>query len=148
MLMDEVITGFRWSSGGAQKALGVTPDLCILAKIVAGGLPGGAVAGKRDLLDQIDFAVSAARKRDKIAHPGTFNANPLSAAAAVTALSLVRDEDLAEKANRTAAELRARAAPGADRGERAVGHLRPVLDLPDLPQPDRRGRSIPRPSIP
>ena len=107
MLMDEVITGFRWSSGGAQKVLGVTPDLCILAKIVAGGLPGGAVAGKREILDQIDFAVSAAKKRDKIAHPGTYNANPLSAAAAVTALTLLRDEDLAEKANRTAAELRA-----------------------------------------
>jgi glutamate-1-semialdehyde 2,1-aminomutase len=107
MLMDEVITGFRWSSGGAQKALGVMPDLCILAKIVAGGLPGGAVAGKREILDQIDHAASAAKKRDKIAHPGTYNANPLSAAAAVTALSLVRDEDLAEKANRTAAELRA-----------------------------------------
>jgi glutamate-1-semialdehyde 2,1-aminomutase len=106
MLMDEVITGFRWSSGGAQKALGITPDLCILAKIVAGGLPGGAVAGKREILDQIDHAASAAKKRDKIAHPGTYNANPLSAAAAVTALSLVRDEDLAEKANRTAAELR------------------------------------------
>ncbi|MBI2739328.1 MAG: aminotransferase class III-fold pyridoxal phosphate-dependent enzyme [Rhodospirillales bacterium] len=107
MLMDEVITGFRWSSGGAQKALGITPDRCILAKIVAGGLPGGAVAGKREILDQIDHAASAAKKRDKIAHPGTYNANPLSAAAAVTALSLVRDEDLAEKANRTAAELRA-----------------------------------------
>ncbi len=107
MLMDEVITGFRWSSGGAQKALGITPDLCILAKIVAGGLPGGAVAGKREILDQIDHAASAAKKRDKIAHPGTYNANPLSAAAAVTALSLVRDEDLAEKANKTAAELRA-----------------------------------------
>src|SRR5215470_955891 len=106
MLMDEVITGFRWSSGGAQKALGVTPDLCILAKIVAGGLPGGAVAGKREILDQIDFAVSAAKKWDKTAHPGTYNANPLSAAGAVTTLSLVRVEDLAEKANRTAAELR------------------------------------------
>ena len=107
MLMDEVITGFRWSSGGAQKALGVTPDLCILAKIVAGGLPGGAVAGKREIMDRIDHAASAARKQEKIAHPGTYNANPLSAAAAVTALSLLRDQDLAEKANRTAAELRA-----------------------------------------
>lgn len=106
MLMDEVITGFRWSSGGAQKAFGITPDLCILAKIVAGGLPGGAVAGKREILDLIDHAATAAAKREKIAHPGTFNANPLSAAAAVTALSLLRDEDLAEKANRTAAELR------------------------------------------
>ena len=107
MLMDEVITGFRWSSGGAQKALGVTPDLCILAKIVAGGLPGGAVAGKRELLDQIDFQVQAGRKREKVSHPGTYNANPLSAAAAVTALTLLRDEDLAGKANRTATELRA-----------------------------------------
>lgn len=107
MLMDEVITGFRWSSGGAQKALGVTPDLCILAKIVAGGLPGGAVAGSAALLDRIDHAATAARRQERIAHPGTYNANPLSAAAAVVALSLVRDEDLAEKANKTAAELRA-----------------------------------------
>jgi len=107
LIFDEVITGFRWSSGGAQKALGITPDMCILAKIVAGGLPGGAVAGKREILDRIDFAASAAAKRDKVAHPGTYNANPLSAAAAVTALTLLRDEDLAEKANRTASELRA-----------------------------------------
>jgi glutamate-1-semialdehyde 2,1-aminomutase len=106
MLMDEVITGFRWSSGGAQKALGVTPDLCILAKIVAGGLPGGAVAGKREIMDRIDHAITTARGVERIAHPGTYNANPLSAAAAVTALSLVRDEDLAERANKTAAELR------------------------------------------
>jgi glutamate-1-semialdehyde 2,1-aminomutase len=106
MLMDEVITGYRWSSGGAQKAMGITPDLCIQAKIVAGGLPGGAVAGKREILDRIDHASTAAKKIEKIAHPGTYNANPLSAAAAVTALSLVRDEDLAEKANRTAGELR------------------------------------------
>ena len=61
----------------------------------------------RSELHSLDHAASAAKKRDKIAHPGTYNANPLSAAAAVTALSLVRDEDLAEKANRTAAELRA-----------------------------------------
>jgi glutamate-1-semialdehyde 2,1-aminomutase len=106
MIMDEVITGYRWSSGGAQKAQGVTPDMCIQAKIVAGGLPGGAVAGKREILDRIDFAAAAVRKVEKILHPGTYNANPLSAAAAVTALTLVRDEDLAEKANRTAAELR------------------------------------------
>ncbi|MCK1524994.1 aspartate aminotransferase family protein [Bradyrhizobium sp. 17] len=106
MLMDEVITGFRWSVGGAQKALGVTPDLCILGKIVAGGLPGGAVAGSAAIINRIDHAASAAKNHERIAHPGTYNANPLSAAAAVTALSLVRDEKLAEKANRTAAELR------------------------------------------
>ena len=140
MLMDEVITGFRWSSGGAQKAIGVTPDLCILAKIVAGGLPGGAVAGKREILDLIDHAATTEKKREKIAHPGTFNANPLSAAAAVAALSLVRDEDLAEKANQHGGRAAQGADAGAGRGRHAVGHLRPVLDLPDLSQPDRRGR--------
>ena len=46
LILDEVITGFRWSRGGAQARFGVTPDLCVLAKIVAGGLPGGAVAGR------------------------------------------------------------------------------------------------------
>ena len=91
MLMDEVITGYRWSSGGAQKAFGITPDLCIQAKIVAGGLPGGAVAGKRDILDRIDHDATAAKKIERILHPGTYNANPLSAAAAVTALTLLRE---------------------------------------------------------
>src|SRR5262249_61608603 len=45
LVFDEVITGFRWSRGGAQRRYAITPDLCVLAKIVAGGGPGGAVAG-------------------------------------------------------------------------------------------------------
>ena len=48
-------------------------------------LPGGAVAGKRDILDRIDHDATAAKKIERILHPGTYNANPLSAAAAVTA---------------------------------------------------------------
>ena len=54
LIFDEVITGFRWSRGGAQARFGVTPDMCVLAKIVAGGLPGGAVAGRADIMDQLD----------------------------------------------------------------------------------------------
>ena len=46
LIFDEVVTGFRASPGGAQVRYGVAPDLTTLAKIVAGGLPGGAVAGK------------------------------------------------------------------------------------------------------
>ncbi|QQS13326.1 MAG: aminotransferase class III-fold pyridoxal phosphate-dependent enzyme [Rhodospirillales bacterium] len=106
LIFDEVITGFRWSTGGAQKAFGITPDMCILAKIVAGGLPGGAVAGRGDVLDLLDFAATKAAKREKIAHPGTYNANPLSAAAAVTALEIVEREDAPAKANATTAKLR------------------------------------------
>ena len=54
LIFDEVITGFRYSPGGAQQVYGVTPDLTTLAKIVAGGLPGGAVVGKRDILAGAD----------------------------------------------------------------------------------------------
>jgi glutamate-1-semialdehyde 2,1-aminomutase len=107
LIFDEVITGFRWSTGGAQKAVGITPDLCILAKIVAGGLPGGAVAGRKDVLDLIDFNFTKSKKIEKIAHPGTYNANPLSAAAAVAALEILEREDAPAKANAITATLRA-----------------------------------------
>ena len=107
LMFDEVVTGFRWSKGGAQARFGVTPDICALAKIVAGGLPGGAVAGKAGIMDQLDAAAAAAAGREKIAHQGTFNSNPLCAAAAVATLSLIESEDHCERAERTAAELRA-----------------------------------------
>ena len=108
LVFDEVITGFRCSSGGAQQAVGVTPDLATFAKIVAGGLPGGAVAGRKELLDFLDFEEMAAQGRDKVLHPGTFNANPVSAAAAVTALGLIERGGPCEHANAVAAELRER----------------------------------------
>jgi len=107
LIFDEVITGFRWSTGGAQKAFGITPDLCILAKIIAGGLPGGAVAGRKDVLDLLDFNFTKSKKLEKIAHPGTYNANPLSAAAAVVALEILEREDAPARANATTATLRA-----------------------------------------
>ena len=50
MILDEVITGFRWSPGGLQQRIGIDPDLCTLAKILTGGLPGGAVAGRDDIM--------------------------------------------------------------------------------------------------
>jgi glutamate-1-semialdehyde 2,1-aminomutase len=106
LIMDEVITGFRWSRGGAQARYGITPDLCVLAKILAGGLPGGAVAGRADIMDQLDAAAAQAAAREKIGHQGTFNANPLSAAAAVATLQLVETTDACARAEATAAALR------------------------------------------
>src|SRR4051812_38340533 len=107
MILDEVITGFRWSRGGAQARFGVIPDICVLAKIVAGGLPGGAVAGTRDIMDQLDQAAAKAAGREKIGHQGTFNSNPLCAAAAVATLSIVEREDVCAKAEATAEKVRA-----------------------------------------
>src|SRR5262249_35199218 len=96
----------RWSRGGAQARFGVIPDLCVLAKIVAGGLPGGAVAGRAEIMDQLDAAAAQAAKREKIGHQGTVNANPLGAAAAVAALSTVQRDDLCARAEATAEAIR------------------------------------------
>jgi glutamate-1-semialdehyde 2,1-aminomutase len=102
------VTGFRVSKGGAQAAFGITPDLTALAKILAGGLPGGAVCGRKEILDLLDFEVAEKCSREKIAHPGTYNANPLSAAAGTAALAIVGAEDPSQAANGYAAELRGR----------------------------------------
>src|SRR5205809_2893575 len=105
-VFDEVITGFRWSRGGAQARYGIVPDLTVLAKILAGGLPGGAVAGRKDIMDQLDQAAAKAAGREKIGHQGTFNSNPLCAAAAIATLSIVEREDVCARAEATAADIR------------------------------------------
>jgi glutamate-1-semialdehyde 2,1-aminomutase len=107
LIFDEVVTGFRVAPGGAQQKLGVTPDLTTMAKILAGGLPGGAVAGREDILAYIATKPDPAEnRRSKIAHAGTFNANPLSAAAGAAMLAAVADGEAIRVANRQAARLR------------------------------------------
>lgn len=105
-IMDEVVTGFRWAPGGVQSLEGLRPGLTALAKILAGGLPGGAVAGRRDIMERLAFPAPGT-KTEKIGHPGTFNANPLSAAAGVACLREVADGTHQAKASALAALLRA-----------------------------------------
>jgi glutamate-1-semialdehyde 2,1-aminomutase len=104
LIFDEVITGFRVHAGGAQGHYGVTPDLTTLAKVLAGGLPGGCLAGRADILAGLE----ARPGRPKMKHPGTFNANPLSAAAGVTALRLVSAGEPCRRANDVGRLLRRR----------------------------------------
>ncbi len=104
LIFDEVITGFRVAPGGAQGHYGVTPDLTTLAKILAGGLPGGGVAGRADILAGLEVRPGRPRMR----HPGTFNANPLSAAAGVATLRIVADGAPCRQANSIARLLRER----------------------------------------
>src|SRR5579871_6413919 len=104
LIFDEVITGFRVSPGGAQGHYGIKPDLTTMAKILAGGLPGGCVAGRADILDFIAFRPG----KPKMRHPGTFNANPLSAAAGITTLQIVADGEPCRRANAIAQQLRQR----------------------------------------
>jgi len=84
-----VVTGFRVAPGGAQERAGVTADLTTLAKILAGGLPGGAVGGRAEIMRHLEFGDAEWNRAAKIRHNGTYNANPLSAAAGVATLELV-----------------------------------------------------------
>ena len=102
MIMDEVVCGFRISRGGAQGRFDVKPDLTTMAKVVAGGLPGGAVAGRGDILD----AISSPDSTSRIPHPGTYNGNPVSAAAGITALELIANEPINERADAMAVRLK------------------------------------------
>jgi len=105
LILDEVITGFRVDPGGAQAYYDVLPDMTTLAKILAGGLPGGALAGRADLLDALAFNNRYGRK---IPHPGTYNGNPLSAAAGIAMLEQVATGEPGRIANERARELRRR----------------------------------------
>lgn len=89
LICDEVVTGFRVGPGGAAAVAGVVPDLVCLAKILAGGLPGGAVAGREAILRRLAVGASAGDSKGRIRHQGTYNANPLSAAAGVACLEQV-----------------------------------------------------------
>jgi glutamate-1-semialdehyde 2,1-aminomutase len=65
LIFDEVITGFRVAPGGAQEHYGVRPDLTSLAKIVAGGLPGGCLAGRAEVLEYLETRPG----KPKMRHP-------------------------------------------------------------------------------
>ncbi len=108
LIFDEVVTGFRVSAGGAQGRFGIKPDLTAFAKILGGGLPGGAVGGREDIMEQISFTDSAGRElKKRISHPGTYNANPLSASAGARCLELISSEPVNEKADAAGARLKA-----------------------------------------
>jgi glutamate-1-semialdehyde 2,1-aminomutase len=88
-VVDEVVTGFRVAPGGMQELLGVRADLSTFGKIMAGGLPGGAVGGRHEVMELL--RLGGPDEARQVVHPGTFNANPLTAAAGITTLRLVSD---------------------------------------------------------
>ena len=108
LVFDEVVTGFRYAPGGCQEYWGVVPDMTVLGKIVAGGMPGaGAVAGRRDIMAFLS------RKGDvewdryrRVEHHGTFNASPITAAAGVATLRVIKKGEAIPQAHRTADKLR------------------------------------------
>lgn len=107
MILDEVITGFRWSPGGLQQKLGIVPDLCSLAKILTGGMPGGAVAGRDEVMQVMARTGDDERDRyRRVSHGGTFNANPYCAATGNATLKIVATGEMQKQADLMAERLR------------------------------------------
>jgi glutamate-1-semialdehyde 2,1-aminomutase len=103
LIFDEVVSGFRWSPGGVQQLAGVLPDLTTMAKIVAGGMPGGALGGSREVMEVLAFRPG---HEVKVKHPGTHNGHPLAAAAGSAMLDEVADGAAQSRADETAGWLR------------------------------------------
>ena len=91
LIFDEVITGFRLSLNGAQGRFGMTPDLTTLGKITGGGLPVGAIAGRKEILEKTSPARKVKKQEKILIGGGTFSSHPLTAAAGVTMLRYLRD---------------------------------------------------------
>jgi glutamate-1-semialdehyde 2,1-aminomutase len=107
LIFDEVITGFRVAPGGAQEHYGVVPDLCLLAKTMAGGYSGGALVGRADVMDIMSMTNDPVWNRDRrVPHQGTYNANPISACAGLATLRLIASGEVTQRANRNAERLR------------------------------------------
>ncbi|MGH2824741.1 MAG: glutamate-1-semialdehyde 2,1-aminomutase [Thermoleophilaceae bacterium] len=106
LVFDEVITGFRVAPGGVQGREGVTPDLTVLGKVIGGGLPAAAYAGRRELMERVAPA-------GDVYQAGTLSGNPLATAAGLATLGLLDEAAytrLEATTERLAAGLRACAA--------------------------------------
>ncbi|HUS55458.1 MAG TPA: aminotransferase class III-fold pyridoxal phosphate-dependent enzyme [Thermohalobaculum sp.] len=131
LIFDEVITGFRWSPGGRQARDGVTPDLFTMAKILTGGLPGGGLAGRREIMSLLDPRQSRGALSPPVMHQGTFNGCQIVAAGALAAFEDLSTGEPQAHADRIAAMIREGVAEilvrhniqGACYGESSTFHL-------------------------
>jgi glutamate-1-semialdehyde 2,1-aminomutase len=96
LILDEVITGFRISAGGAQELTGVVPDLVILGKVLGGGLPAAAYGGRAELMERVAPA-------GDVYQAGTLSGNPLAVAAGLVTLELLDEAAYARLAATTEA---------------------------------------------
>ena len=107
LIMDEVITGFRLSPGGAQVRWDIEPDLTTMAKIVAGGQPGAAVGGRSDIMELMAFRDDPDWDNvHRVPQGGTFNAQPVTAAAGIATLDAIANRGVNERADAMANRLK------------------------------------------
>ena len=95
LIFDEVVTGFRFAYGGAQAYYGVTPDICTLGKIIGGGFPLAAIAGRADIMALFDRETVGSERF--LMQIGTLSGNPVAAAAGLATLAVLRRPGAYEK---------------------------------------------------
>jgi glutamate-1-semialdehyde 2,1-aminomutase len=105
MILDEVVTGLRYGIGGAQEYFDITPDLATYGKIIGGGLPVGAVAGRADIMDQADPGKKGTE--GYVYQNGTLQGHMLGCAAALATLDVLEQPDLYKNVFAMADRLRA-----------------------------------------
>jgi glutamate-1-semialdehyde 2,1-aminomutase len=98
LIFDEVMTGFRLTSGGVQKLTGITPDLTALGKIIGGGLPVGAFGGKEEIMNHL-------APLGPVYQAGTLSGNPLAMAAGIASLKLLKETNPYERLDSMGQEL-------------------------------------------
>jgi glutamate-1-semialdehyde 2,1-aminomutase len=103
LIFDEVVTGFRLAYGGAQKYYGVVPDLCTLGKVIGGGFPLAAIAGRTDIVAHFDR--SAVGDEGFLMQVGTLSGNPVAAAAGLATLEILRRPGAYDRLFTTGREL-------------------------------------------
>lgn len=91
LIFDEVISGFRISLGGAQELFGIIPDLATLGKIVGGGLPVGALVGKREILERTSPEMKLNKWESIMIGGGTFSSHPLTVAAGLAMIRYLKN---------------------------------------------------------
>jgi glutamate-1-semialdehyde 2,1-aminomutase len=95
LIFDEVVTGFRFSYGGAQAYYGVTPDLATFGKVIGGGFPLAAIAGKTEIMRHFDK--SAVGEEDFTVQIGTLSGNPVASTAGLATMKVLKTPGTYEK---------------------------------------------------
>ena len=117
LIFDEVVTGFRFSYGGAQNYYGVVPDICTLGKAIAGGFPLTAVAGRDEIMNHFDS--EKVSKDGFMPQIGTLSGNPIACAAGLATLDILKQDGVYEKMFNT--------------GRKIMNGLQKTLDKAEIP---------------
>ena len=126
LIFDEVVTGFRLAYGGGQEYYGVIPDLCTLGKIVGGGLPLAAVAGKKEIMDHFDKAIIG--EAGFTFQVGTLSGNPLASVAGLKTLEILKRKGTYETLTQNGTRLM----QSASKALEAVGVPHRIVGCPTL----------------